>query len=254
MTTFGLALSGGGIRGLAHIGVLKALEEMGYKPAVISGVSAGAIIGAFYCAGFSPAEIYDIYTAEGKQAFRKPHWPTKGVFSLGKLEQAFEKHLSKHTFEELETPLYVTATDILKGEQVVYASGPLMKPIIGSSAIPALFDPIEFGERLLVDGGILNNLAIEPLKGKCDKVIGVYVNPIDKNAKEVSMKDMIDRSVHLLLQEQVYSKCRNIDLLIEPPELIKYRMFDTDKGKEIFEVGYKYTLGLRAKIDKVLGS
>lgn len=250
MNTFGLALSGGGLRGLAHIGLLKALDEMGFKPSVISGVSAGAIIGAFYCAGFEPGEIFDIYIAEGKAAFRKPHWPTKGLFSLAKLEEAFEKHLGKRTFEELSIPFYVTATDVLKGEQVVYSSGGIMKPVVGSSAIPAVFDPVPCGDRLLIDGGILNNLAVEPLRGKCDKIIGVYVNPVDKKVKEVSIKDMIDRSIHLLLQAQVYSK--TVDLLIEPPELVKYRMFDTDKAKEIYEIGYRYTKQIEPRIRELL--
>lgn len=252
MRTFGLALSGGGIRGLAHIGVLKALSEMGYQPSVVSGVSAGAIIGAFYCAGYSPAEILDIYRKEGKQAFRKPHWPTQGLFSLQKLENALGKHIGNTTFEELQIPLYVIATDIIKAGQALFSSGNIIKPVIGSSAIPALFDPVEYRGHLLVDGGILNNFPIEPLQGKCDVIIGVYVNPIGRDVNEARIKDIVDRSIHLLMESRVNEKAKQVDLFIQPPELTNYRMLDSGKMQEIHDIGYSYAMQIREDIATVL--
>lgn len=252
MKTFGLALSGGGLRGLAHIGVLKALEEMGLKPSAVSGVSAGAIIGAFYCAGYSPAGILDIYRKEGKLAFRKPHWPTQGLFSLQKLEEALGKHIGHAAFEELQIPLYVIATDILKAQQVVFSSGNVIKPIMGSSAIPALFDPVEHEGHLLVDGGILNNFPVEPLQGKCDTIMGIYVNPIGRNIQEPGMRDMIDRSIHLMMESRENEKAKQIDLFIQPPALANYRMFDSDKMQEIHDTGYNYVKEIKDQVLSVV--
>lgn len=159
MHPFGLALGGGGARGLAHVGVLRVLEREGLHAAVIAGTSMGGLVGAFAAAGYRAEAIQDF--AHGVS------W--RGLLDLrpgtGLLRaSAFEAWLAQHlpaTFEELQTPLIVTATDILSGRGVYLHRGPLYPALRATSAYPGAVDPVRLGEALLADGGILNQVPVD---------------------------------------------------------------------------------------------
>ena len=154
----GLVLSGGGARGFAHIGVLRALERAGAKFDVVAGTSMGAIVGALYASGYTPDEIYEI----GKTT----SWRDVVDISLqaGLIKgNRFETFLAEYlpaTFAELELPLAITTTDVQSGEEVVLVEGELVKAVRASSSFPGAFEPIAFGGRTMADGGIVNNLPI----------------------------------------------------------------------------------------------
>jgi NTE family protein len=130
----GIVLSGGGARGIAHLGVLKALEEIGVKPDVISGTSAGAIVGSFYASGHKPEEILDIVLNTTLFSSLRPALG-RGFLRMDRAELIYKKHLAPATFENLKTPLYISATNIINGEAVYFNEGDLILPIMAASSI-----------------------------------------------------------------------------------------------------------------------
>ncbi|OCB78776.1 patatin-like phospholipase family protein [Flavobacterium crassostreae] len=246
MKKIGLVLSGGGVRGMAHLGILKALEEFGISFTHISGTSAGAIAGAFYAAGYSVEEIVTIL--KKSQIFNFSNFLIKkqGLFTMKGFEGLYQEHLN--TFEDLKIPLYVAATDILKGELTYFSSGNLSQALLASSCIPVVFQPVSINNSLYVDGGILNNFPIEPLLGQCDILIGSYVNSIKKEVDQVHMNNIVDRSFHLAMKSSVQDKTNLCTLYIEPPNMSQFSLLSLKKADEIFEYGYQYARTLEPQI------
>jgi NTE family protein len=176
----GIALSGGGARGIAHLGILKALEEFGIIPTHISGTSAGAIAGAFYAAGYSIPEIVAILKKGQIFNFSNILIKRQGFFAMKGFNDIYRECFPNNSFEDLNIPLYVTATDILKGELVYFSSGNLSQALMASSCIPLIFQPVSYNDSVFVDGGVLNNFPTEPLTGQCYIIIGSYVNSVKK--------------------------------------------------------------------------
>lgn len=247
----GIVLSGGGARGIAHLGVLKALEEFGIKPFVISGTSAGAIAGAFYAGGYSLSEIKRI--VEKGEFFNLSNVLIKkqGLFTMKGFEKMYQEYFPNNTFDDLQIPLYVAATDILKGEVVYFSSGNLSQSLMASSCIPIVFQPLHFNDTYYVDGGVLNNFPVEPLMNKCDIIIGSHVNSIKTEINEIHMTDIVDRSFHLAMSNSVRNKINNCQLFIEPPNMSRFSIFDVKKSDEIFEYGYNYTMSLEKEIKQL---
>jgi len=137
----GIALSGGGIKGLCHAGVLKALEEQGIKPGILSGVSAGAIVGALYADGYTPDEIAKLFEDISFRQMTKFRIPDGGLFRIDAFENFMFRNLRAKTFEELNIPLRIVATNLDKGQSVVFEKGNLIDPIVASCSVPVLFIP-----------------------------------------------------------------------------------------------------------------
>lgn len=237
----GLALSGGGARGFAHIGVLKALEEMGVKVDRIAGTSAGSIVGAFYAHGYKPDEMLSIISGMGILKSVRPAWSWTGFLSLDGFKEVLKKYLPENSFEALKLPLTIAATEIRLGKVVYFSEGELITPIIASSSIPAVFNPVTYQGNVYIDGGIMDNLPVRPLIGTCDFIVGVHTNPVGqkfdlKNAKEVTM-----RSLLMAINVNSTASKANCNVVIEPPALGAYSPLDISKAKEIFDIGYHYT-------------
>ncbi len=248
MSKIGLVLSGGGTRCVAHLGIVKALNEYDIHFDMISGTSGGAAIGAFLTKGYSPEKITDIIKNGKLFDFKHFLFGKAGLFNMSLFENLILEHFPENTFESLNIPLVVTATDIINGEPVYFSKGKLSTAIIASSCIPVIFEPITYQHYLLVDGGVLNNLPIEPIKDKCDKIIGIHVNSVSTRKKDLRMKDMLDRSFHFALRSSVTQKLHLCDLFLEPPHMTQYGMFDFDKSEEIFEYAYRYALSKKESI------
>lgn len=240
--TIGLVLSGGGLRGIGHLGVLKALEEHGIKPDIIAGTSAGAIVGAFYAMGNRPDIIMEKLPALqffGFSAFRLRRY---AVFTPHMFYPLFKTFLPEDNFSALKIPLYVTATNIVTGKTQFFSEGPLFEPLIASASIPFIFPVATVKEEHFLDGGIINNLPLEILQGRCDKLIGVHVNAIAPGKQLVPAgRQLFDRIVHLSINNNVYNKAHLCDLFIDPPEMTRFSMFDKKQGKAIFDHCYAYT-------------
>ena len=158
------------------------------------------------------------------------------------VEALFKTYLGHNDFAQLKTPLSVAATDINKGKVVYYSEGELIKPILASACIPGMFEPIVIAGKHLVDGGVLNNLPVEPLEGICDVVIGVNCNhlPVETNIRNI--KNLIERSVIMSMNFNVYSRKPKCDYFIEAPGLAKYGVFDIKKAAQLFQAGYDQTI------------
>ncbi len=240
--SIGIAFSGGGVRGISHLGVLKALNEVGIFPNQVSGSSAGAIVGAMYCQGYSPDEVLKIIIETNYFKLIRPAISWKGLFNLDSLALLLKTYLPHNDFSALKTSLIVAATDIGKGEVVYFDSGKLIDPILASSCIPGMFEPILYDSRYLVDGGVLNNLPVEPLQGKCDLIIGVNCNHLPELGKVRNVKNLIERAVMMNLNFNVYTRKGACDYFIEAPGLGKYGVFDLKKAPELFQAGYQQAM------------
>jgi NTE family protein len=248
----GLALSGGGARGIAHLGIMKALEEYGLRFYHISGTSAGSIAGAFYCYGYKPDEIFDIIIKMGLLKSVRPAWTWTGLLSMDGFKEVLHRCIPENDFSALKIPLTVAATEIRLGKVVYFNEGNLIDAVIASSSIPALFNPATLEGHVYVDGGIMDNLPVRPLVGKCDFLIGCHCNPVEQRFDMKNVKEITERSLQMAINVNTTISKSYCNFLIEPPELGKFSTFDLSRGKEIFEIGYKYTRDIYKTIDKHL--
>ena len=235
----GISLSGGGAKGIAHLGVLQALEECGFKPQVIAGVSAGAIIGALYADGKSPKEICQFFKDSSFFKFVKIVVPKKGVMSTERFYNLLDGFLTAKTFEELQMPLTINATELIEGKNVYFNSGSLVDKIVASSSVPIFLTPKEMEGKVYVDGGIFCNMPAKVIRQDCDILFGVHVNPIVTEGSIDGMMDVMERVYHLAIQSSTVSEKRACDVVIEPVEDRNYGMFDISKTQEIFDIGYR---------------
>jgi NTE family protein len=243
MTTMkiGLVLSGGGARGIAHLGVLKALLEKGIEISMISGCSAGAIVGAMFAAGYSPDHIYELVVSTNTLRAMRPSWSRSGLLHMNRAEEVYLKYIPHNSFEKLKIPLTVNATDLYAGETVYFSKGELLKPVMASCSIPGLFEPVKLGDKTLIDGGVLNNMPIEPLLNKCDFIIGSHCNPYGIQQTSRSLTTIVTKALFLAINNNSQSRLAQCDLLIEPPTLKIFDPADIRKASQIFKAGYEFT-------------
>ena len=239
-TIYGLVLSGGGVRGMAHIGVIKALEEAGIHPQYISGASAGALVGAFYAAGYPPEEILDFFKKTSMFKFSNYAIGKPGLLDTDKFINLYLKYFPEDSFEALSKKLFISTTDIIKGRNKIFHTGELIKPILASAAFPMVLTPIKIGNVLFADGGILNNFPTEPLLDRCDKIIGSYVKPLKEIAENElkSSLNVLERAYQLGVANQSMMKFKDCDQLFIPQELLGFNTFDMNKLDEIYNIGY----------------
>ena len=236
---YGLALSGGGTRGFAHLGVIKALNEEGIYPEIVTGVSAGAIAGVFYADGYSPDEIMKLFHEKKTFDFIKVKFQRLGFGNMEGLKQVLQENIRASKFENLKIPLIVAATDLNNAKIKYFSEGEIPEAVIASASIPVIFKPTIIDNIHYVDGGVLNNLAVEPLLDKCKKIIGVYINPIGKQKKFKNVASIAERTFHIGVEPNLHYKKQMCDIFIEPKGLDKYPMISIKKADEVFDVGYK---------------
>jgi NTE family protein len=251
MVKIGLVLSGGGARGIAHLGVLKALDELGVTISHISGTSAGAIVGAFYSAGYKPEEILNISKTQKFFGYSNFLFGKAGLFNMDTFEAVYKTYFTRNLIEELPIPMTITATDIVKGEIHYFTHGDLSKALMASSCVPLVFEPVRVENTIMIDGGILNNFPIEPLLPITDKIIGVNVNAISQNFDQIHMKDMLDRGFHIAMKGAIMDKIKYCDVFIEPENMSRFGMFDLSKLDEIFTEGYNCAMDHSKELVKI---
>lgn len=248
----GLVLSGGGARGIAHIGVLKALLEQDIQIDRISGTSAGAIVGALFSHGYPPDEILKIIETAGFMKHLRPAWSRMGLLRLDSLTDLVREYIPHDSFEQLQIPMHVVAVDLNAGEQEVFDQGELIRPVLASCCLPGIFEPFLIHKRQFVDGGVLNNLPVEPLEHKVDFIIGSHCNPFGMTRPITSMRGVVERSLILAVQAKTKERFGKCDLLIEPPQLADYDTRDLRRAREMFRIGYQYAKGLQVRLEKAV--
>jgi len=245
----GLVLSGGGARGFAHIGLIQALNEAGIFPDVISGTSAGAIVGALYADGYTPAEIMKILNSNSRLHYIRPTVPREGLLQISGIVRILRDNLRAKIFEDLKIPMYVTATDLNNGKVVYFSKGELHNIIIASASIPVLFKPVIINNIHYVDGGVLDNLPIKPIENKCRYIIGSFVNPTGYEINVTNLIAIAERTFLLSMSKEVTEKSKKFDLFIAPLELKNHKILDPEKANEMFRIGYKTTREKLKEID-----
>ncbi|OYX26094.1 MAG: patatin [Flavobacteriales bacterium 32-35-8] len=253
----GLVLSGGGMRGVAHIGVIRALEEHGIIPTHIAGSSVGAIVGALYAYGYDWEDILNFFRTIQifelkKYAINKP-----GIIDTEKFYSAFKQYLKEDDFSVLKKQLFITATNVLNGELTVFNTGELIKPVLASAAFPGIFAPVSIKDSYYVDGGVLNNFPVDQLNDVCDVIIGVYVNGFDTVVIDdlKHSHNVIERVFKLKTVREDIKKFETCDVLIYPKELNKYGTFDKKYLDDIYKIGYDSAnkeLAKKQILDKIL--
>ncbi|MCE7058759.1 patatin-like phospholipase family protein [Dyadobacter sp. CY343] len=240
----GLVLSGGGARGIAHLGVIQALFEKGIKPDVISATSSGAFVGAMVAYGYQPEEVLEKIIQTSFYPYLRPGFGATGLLQMKRIETVICQYIPENSFESLKIPLVLNATDIVSGETVLYSSGDLALPLLASCCIPGLFSPIQINGRDMVDGGVLNNLPVEHMEGEADIIIGSHCNPFSLDKPLKTTTEIVYRSLILAMHAKNRERFKKCNLMIEPPALNRFGIFDFKKAKALFEVGYVYTTKL----------
>lgn len=252
--SIGLALGGGGARGLAHIPVLQVFEELGVRPAKISGTSMGGIVAAIYASGTSPTDLREliegmiIKEGEGlKEIFRKrgllrwfdlfdPKFVRGGVFKGDKVAQFLQELIKVETFEELQIPVSMVATDFFTGDQVVFDKGPLMPAIRATMALPGIFTPVELDGRLLVDGGCVNLVPHDLLDKSLFRIaVDVKDLPQRKKTEKIGMTDTLIGAVEIM-SHQIGEMRRELDPpdLYLHPDLGGFDMLEFFRAEQVF--------------------
>ncbi|MDR3268244.1 MAG: patatin-like phospholipase family protein [Tannerella sp.] len=234
----GLALSGGGAKGFAHIGVFKALEEHGIRPDIIVGTSAGALMGSLFSDGYSADEIKMLFDGREFTEFAQIQLPKTGIFDSSRFSRFMERHLRAKTFEELKTPLIVVATDLDHGQSRAFTSGPIAEPVRASCSVPIIFNPVLIDGVHYVDGGLFHNFPVSFIREQCDVVIGVNVSPHVPSGYNQNLFSIAERSYHYLFQANTNDDRENCDILIETDEFRQYKMFDLKNVDLIAHTGY----------------
>ena len=237
----GLALGGGGAKGLCHIAFLKALDEMGLRPSVIAGTSIGAIIGGFYAAGVSGAQMEEILRKVRVLDINKMvdfSGPLTSAFLKGKgVERFFHKHIPAQRFKDLHIPLKVVATDFWRRREVVFTSGELIPAIRASMSIPGLFKPVKDGNTVLVDGGAVNPLPYDTIRTECDVLIAIDVSGAKTSPGRNKMPSFVESimSSFQIMQRSIVEHKMQIskpDIYIKP-ELKNIRVLEFYRYAEI---------------------
>ena len=243
----GLALAGGFARGIAHIGVLRVLREAGIPIDCVAGTSVGALIGTAYCAGTPLEEMEAIGRTTSFADFGRwtPSW--LGLATNQRMEKYLERLTAAKTFEELKTPLAISTSDINEGITVYYTSGSLVQPLRASCAYPALFVPIQYDGRTLVDGFLTAPVSVEgTLILGADVVIAVYLDSGSDTTPRTAA-EVISRSFNIIQRHAEVAWRQQADLIIEP-EVREYAWDDFSKTPELVNAGEVATMKLLPEI------
>ncbi|MDD4514444.1 patatin-like phospholipase family protein [Massilibacteroides sp.] len=236
--TLGLALSGGGAKGFAHLGVFKKLEEEGLIPDVIAGTSAGALMGALFADGYKPEEIKELFTGREFSEFAQLQLPKSGLFDSMRFRLFLKRHLRANTFEELKIPLIVVATDLDNGESHLFKSGSIVDAVTASCSIPIIFNPVVIDGIHYVDGGLFRNFPVSVIRNECEFVIGVNVSPLIPQKYKKTIFHIAERSYHYMFRANTLEDRELCDVLIEAEEFGQYKTFDLENVNQISEIGY----------------
>ncbi|HPE86825.1 MAG: patatin-like phospholipase family protein [Bacteroidales bacterium] len=217
MKNIGLALGGGAVLGAAHIGVLRALDEFNIKIDAISGTSIGAFVAVFFAFGKNWEEINAIASELKWIDITAISLSRYGLLSNDKLGDLIIEHLGDQNIEDARIPLAIVATDVTSGDRVILKKGSIAEAVMASTCIPGIFKPVVINDRMLVDGGIVENVPIHTARELGVKtVIGVDLNARHTYQKPGNILDVILNSFHYLMQHSDKYYTRDADLLIEP--------------------------------------
>lgn len=247
----GLALGGGGARGFALIGAVRAFEEENIKFDYISGTSIGSIIGAMLAGGITSEQMQDVATKIRVKDVRKsmvPFMPSSTEY----VENIIIKMLGDIDVSDLKTPFCAVAVDMVSGNEVDITKGRLCKALAGSCAVPTVFNAVQFEDKLLFDGGLQNTIPADVLrKFGCDAVVAIDINSTRGNGTESKKYlDLLMASIRVMMKSNAIKGYLNSDIMIKP-DLKRFSASKTTGMLEMIEEGYKATKAMMPKIKEL---
>lgn len=250
----GLCLGGGGTRGFAHLGALKAFEEYGIKFDMIAGCSVGSCAGAFIASQKSFKQIYnnvkDLQVKDIKRnKIKFMPSDTEGI------QELIKNNIKYKNIEDLPTKLFVVSVDVKTGKEIVFDTGNLAKAVAGSCAVPGVFYPVEYNNMILIDGGVMNNIPADVLRQKgCDLIITVDVNSTrGGGTSSDKFYDIFLASVGIMMKNNSKQGYLYSDIVIKP-DMKRFKSSKLDGHESMIEEGYNATVGAMPEILKLIKS
>lgn len=277
----GLALSGGGIRGAVHIGVLKALEENNIKVDIIGGTSSGSLVAALYAMGYSPVHIYQLFKRYGKTITNMGAGPIingiggyivnkkfniSGISEGKEIEELYNEFAYKkkiYKMSDMKMPIVIPTIDIKSGKEYIFTSKKTKDSkyindisvggaVRASSSFPAVFCPYEYENYLFLDGGTLDNIPVkEVFKCGADKVISVKFQPINID-KESNVMDIVFKTIDIMGNKIIEKDVDKSDYILNIPTEDKIGFLDSKQIEKCYKCGYEETIKNIGKIHKIL--
>lgn len=235
----GLALSGGGAKGFAHLGVFKLLEESGLKPDIISGTSAGSLMGVLFADGYSADEIKNMFIGREFSEFAQLQIPKSGLFNYDRFQEFLKRHLRSKRIEDLPIPTVIVATDLDRGCSHEFRSGPIVEAVTASCCMPIVFSPVLINGVHYVDGGLFRNFPVSTIRDESEYVIGVNVSPLIPQRYKQTLLHIAERTYHYVFKANAIEDRELCDILIEAKEVGLYKTFDLENINLISEIGYE---------------
>ncbi|MEH6468766.1 MAG: patatin-like phospholipase family protein [Porticoccus sp.] len=270
----GLALGGGGAKGISHVLILEALEEMDLRPSFVAGTSIGALIGAMYCAGMSTAEMKAIFLefslredeslkhiVTRKHIFKwldfiAPQFRGRGLLRVENLLTYLFESVHASRFDQLEIPLSVVASNFWNRQQVILETGPLIPAIRASMSLPGLFEPVRIKNQVLIDGGAVNPVPFDLLPKDCDLTIAVdVIGERTVSEKIPSLSEAVFNTYQIMQKSIIREKLKIVapDIYLEP-NIVDVRVLEFYKAAEIFKQATPIKRELKRKINQQLHS
>lgn len=248
----GLALGGGGARGFAHLGALKAFEEEGIVFDEVVGTSAGSLVGALYAYGLTADEMIEkaktMTSKDVKTGMLFMPSDTEGIQNI------IKSMIGDAHFEDLKIPFTAVAVDLITAKEVHITSGSVAKAVAGSCAVPGVFKPVDFGNYRLADGGLKNTVPADVLrKNKCKKVLSVDVNfARGYGTSSTKLIDVLAASIRIMMKSNAVNGKLYSDIVIEP-DLRKFKSTSMEGYIEMIDIGYQETKKRMPEIKEALG-
>ena len=246
----GIALSGGGVKGFAHAGFLKVLFEHGITPSIISGTSAGAIVGALIGKGYTPDDIYTLRKKIRFTSIIRIGNPIDGISSMNGLKMSLKNFLGKTKFKDLKIKLIVNATDLLSGKPFLFKGGNVLDAVLASSCVAGLFDPVSINGRLFIDGGYTSPLPVSAIKG-ADKIISVALEHLKPDFKKPTLLKTLARSANITRRQLIIKEEKLADLAIRI-HTYDFNTFSIRQATKLFNLGKETAKKNMRKIKKLL--
>lgn len=249
----GLALSGGSALGICHIGAIKALKENGIPVDCVSGTSAGAVVAAAFAFGVSLEKMIEISRRLSWSNVSRFGYSKLGLNSNEPVGDIVEEMIGKVKIEDAPIPLAIVATDIDTGKKVVFRKGSVAEAVRASTCIPGFFVPVQIGSKKMVDGGLVENLPVSPLKEMdADVLVGINLGHFRTYRKTENVLDVITNSYGILLKQQNQEFDCEEGVFIEP-HLEKFTPSDFEKADALMKTGYDATSQAISQIKEKLG-
>ena len=230
----GLVLSGGGTRCVAQLAVVECLQEWNIKPSIYAGASGGALCAALLATGKTPAQVLTTVKELSLLSLIKLKLNRHGLMDVSGALKTLTWELPQR-FEDLPLPVSVSATNLRTGLSEIFSSGELLPAVLASCCMPVIFNPVKIGEELYIDAGVTNNFPANAIWGKCSYLLGVHTNPVDRQFKAASVRNVLERIFLLTINSNVKANKGLCHKVLEPDFLKSIKVFDFKKVEEVYE-------------------